>query len=503
MTTATFEQRFDAARLTLIRRYRWARRTLMSLKPVERSTGTLSVDRWHRLYFNRAVVDGWSDVEFVGAIWHEVGHILRKHHARLGEYPDRKTANIVADCEINADLREQRITLPPDVFYPEVVGLSEPGYAEQWYRDLKSRQEQPDDGGNESGESDNDESDDYDDGQASNDGDNENESAGDDRRDDGGAPADDDGDSEEDGSDGDSDDGSDDGSEDGTGGQDGSDDDVQTDSSSDDSDSNDGNGGTGNEPYDPTEYDDPGCGSGAGGDDADELPEPSDEEQAEIEREERKQAKETLDEYERSGYSGSLSEGIVNAARGDLQRSVHDWRQTFAVVLRTAMEQATDEAEDYSFRRVSRRAYAAEPGIIPGIFRPIPNVVVIVDGSGSMDAEKVTRATAEVNGILERLAIPRFLAYLWTTREEYRTFVQTRSDVDTLLQHYSGGGTDMHKAIVQAARDGAEVIVVLTDAECPWAVASPVHGVPVIVGGIRRHGRKLPSWVTVVDIADD
>lgn len=537
--TATFEERLEAATLTLSRRFRWARRTLLSLTPVERSQGTLAVDRWHRLYFNRAATEQWTDAEFVGGLWHEVNHLLRHHPDRFtfvdeGDARNRKLANIASDCEINAEID---CTLPEGVFYPESVGLARGGYAEAYYASLKQnadakreeRKRQRDEEQRDNEEQDDDEYNDESNDDDSNDdeGNNDDEQADGSERDDGDTPedgeGDESGDSDDDGS-GDEGDDADDGTGSGDDGSDGMDDGSDGDDGdgtdgSDDTNS-DGNAGSDGADADGTDdaFDDlpdPGCGSAAGGTGDDELDEPSDEEREEVEREERKQARDIMDEYERNGYSpfGGGAESIVGNAKATLEVGEHDWRATFATVVRNAMEQATDEAEDFTFKRMSRRSASFDDIVIPGSFRPIPNLTVVVDSSGSMDAEKVTRAMTEVAAILERLAIPAFRATLCATEVEHEAVIRQRSDVATLLDYASFGGTDMMEGITEAVTKGAEVVVCLTDCECSWDDVPPFNGVPVIVGYVGRGNAANPdryvstvqqlAWTTFVGIGDE
>lgn len=492
------------------------------------------------MYFNRENTAQWTDAEFVGGLWHEVNHLLRHHPDRFtfvdeNDARNRKLANIAADCEINAEID---CTLPEGVYYPESVGLSRGGYAESYYASLKQKQDEKREEAKrerdaERAERNDDGTDDEESDDESND-DEGNDDDGDDGSDDGDddASGSDDGDTPEDGDDDESGDGGDDGESDGDGSDgdtgDSGDDDgdgMDGDGDGDDDDGDDGDGdsdsdGGGDVDGDGTDADsdelpDPGCGSASGGTGDDELEEPSDEEREEVEREERKQARDIMDEYERNGYSpfGKSGESIVGNAKATLAVGEHDWRATFATVVRNAMEQATDEAEDFTFKRMSRRSASFDDIVIPGSFRPIPNLTVVVDSSGSMDAEKVTRAMTEVAAILERLAIPAFRATLCATSVEHEAVIRQRSDVETLLDYASFGGTDMMEGITEAVTRGAEVVVCLTDCECSWDDVPPFNGVPVIVGYVGRGHANNPdryvqtvqalSWATFVGIGDE
>ena len=453
------------ARFVLMRKFRWARRIIRNLTPVYRQGATLAVDRYYRLYYGD-YTENWSDREFVGAMWHEVNHLLRHHPNRLehriGELPpgmDPRTVNVAADIEINDDLRATPgITLPPDLFYSDKVGHQAGHAAETHLREFieewEARElEEPD-------------PDDYDDYEEDDDGD---------EYDGPNMP----------GQSGDSDDGDADEDEDGDG--------VNAPPSP----------GPSSQSQLPEEtgLDMPECGSGATGqDDPEDLDPPDDKEQARLKREERKLDEDIVEAVNEAG--GGLPPGMSEETkRAAIERLVPriDWRQQLAVELRTAFEQRADEAEEYSFRRPSRRQASFPEAVLPGTFRPVPQLAVVVDVSSSMDGPKVVAAMTEVHGILQRLAIPVFTVYP-TNRDVLGEFtVESEQDVQRIFERI-GGGTDMMVGLHHAAQRGAEVIVCLTDMDCDWDDRF-VAGIPVLIGGIDAR-RKAPSWARLIHVRD-
>ncbi|MEM2973005.1 MAG: VWA-like domain-containing protein [Candidatus Caldarchaeum sp.] len=247
------------------------------------------------------------------------------------------------------------------------------------------------------------------------------------------------------------------------------------------------------------------CGSGAGGTAEWEEPDPAPEVQTRVAREERAQAQDILDEVADNGYS-RVSQSLHKAALEHLERGKHDWRQTLATEIRNALEQVRDEAEEYTFKRPSRRASSVPDVILPSSFRPVPDLAVIVDVSGSMDEPKVRAAIAEVHGILQRLAYPQFTAYAWNTQlVTGPVYIRQPSDVDALTE-FVGGGTDMVAGIKYAVEQGAQVVVVLSDLECSW---DDCPQVPLILGVVSRnpdrngHRKYVPSWARCVPVRTD
>lgn len=486
MDDAAFQQRFDIARMVLERKYRWAKYVLRQLQPVQVAKGTMAVDKWMRLYHGPQA-DTFSDQEFVGALWHEVNHLLRHHPDRLGHLAKKhgKLVNLASDLEINDDLREQGITLPEGVFYSDspsvnnethhhvdLTGASAEQHFFHFVEELKNAPKPP---------------------TQPSDQDDEEEDDGDDEGDDGGySPPDysepgqpgdnpgDDDDSDEDAEEGDLDGGSP-GSNPGDDGDDFDDD------------------------LDDSTIPEGDCGSGVDGQDREwEEDEPEDDEQRQVDKAQRKQDEEIADAVESNG--GALPPGmgqeVYDAAVERLGRSEHDWRSTVAVEVRNAMEQRADEAEEYTFRRRSRRAAVSDEFILPGSYRPIPQLGVVVDVSGSMDRAKVTASMRELRGIMERLAIPEFNAYAWNTHLSGDVIrVSTEADVEEILRR-RGGGTDMQAGMEYAVSQGDEVIIVLTDNETGWGEGP--NGIPVIICGINRTDHyPVPEWARLVDVESD
>src|SRR5256886_16800616 len=64
-------------------------------------------------------------------------------------------------------------------------------------------------------------------------------------------------------------------------------------------------------------------------------------------------------------------------------------------------------AVDYSYRRPSRRAAAVSDVVLPALRRPVPEVAVVCDTSGSMTEDLLAMVLAEVEGLLRALGLAR------------------------------------------------------------------------------------------------
>jgi predicted metal-dependent peptidase len=371
----------------------------------------MAVDKHLRLYHS-PITEDWTDKEFIGALWHEVNHIMRQHPNRLSHLPKKHNmpgalVNISADMEINDDLQKQGMTLPEGVVYSETYKHFPFQSAEAHFQVFVEEQEKQE--------------------------------------------------------------------QDAPGAGEGEPQQQQQDC---------GSGSDGGEPRD---Y---------------ELPAPDD---GDREREQQRQDEDVVDAAEdhkaqgKIGLPPGMGKDVLDAAIKRLGTTEVDWRSTVAVTVRDAMERKADEAEEYSFRKRSRRAVLDDSLILPGSYRPIPRLGALADVSGSMDEAKLTAVMRELHGILDRLAIPAYTAYAWNTGLKAKVTIQGPSDIRKVLMT-RGGGTNMHAGLDYVASKGDEVVVVLTDNETHWREAPP-PGVKVIICGInRRGGYPVPKWARLVDV---
>jgi predicted metal-dependent peptidase len=205
--------------------------------------------------------------------------------------------------------------------------------------------------------------------------------------------------------------------------------------------------------------------------------------------------------YCREGV-GRLSAGWRRWAEDMLDPKV-DWRRVLAAEIRKGLSTVSGKV-DYTYRRPSRRA-SSSPGIVlPALERPVPEVLVLCDTSGSMGDEELATVLAEVDGLLKGVGLARNRVRVMAVDAAVQTVQQVTSARQINL--VGGGGTDMGAGLVAAARlrPRPSVVVVLTDGMTPWPSAAP-KGMQVVVGMIANRvqgGRPWPAppWARVVPI---
>ena len=193
---------------------------------------------------------------------------------------------------------------------------------------------------------------------------------------------------------------------------------------------------------------------------------------------------------------GIVPAGLLRWAEEVLTPKVN-WRAVLAAELRRAVAEVSG-AVDYSYRRPSRRSAVAGPVVLPALRRPVPEVAVVCDTSGSMTEDLLAMVLAEVEGLLRALGLARQVRVLaCDTAVAPAQRVSSARQVELI----GGGGTDMGAGIGAAAalRPRPAVTVVLTDGYTPWPAAPP-KGMRVVVGLLGEGAPDAPPWTRSVRV---
>jgi len=203
----------------------------------------------------------------------------------------------------------------------------------------------------------------------------------------------------------------------------------------------------------------------------------------------REQVAQDVRRFQDSGMRGEIPEHWKRWADDVLTPPEIPWQ----ALLRSLVNSAVTAAgrADYTYRRVSRRQYAVDDVVLPGLGESVVRSAVIVDVSGSVGDESLGVALREVRGILESSSSVR--VYAVDSQVQAAADVFDVSEIKSILK--GGGGTDMGVGIMQAMESKPDVIIVITDGLTPWP-ANP--GVPVIV--CLFEDRDVPSWARKVII---
>jgi predicted metal-dependent peptidase len=195
--------------------------------------------------------------------------------------------------------------------------------------------------------------------------------------------------------------------------------------------------------------------------------------------------------------AGTVPAGLLRWAQDVLAPQV-DWRRLLAAELRRAVADVAGAA-DYSYRRPSRRAAAVSDVVLPALRRPVPEIAVVCDTSGSMSDDLLAMALAEVEGLLRALGLARQLRVLACDAAAGPAQRVSSARQVTLT---GGGGTNMGAGIEAASglRPRPAVTVVLTDGYTPWP-ASPPKGMRVVAGLLGDGAPDAPDWARSVRVS--
>lgn len=429
------------------------------------SLPTMGVDKHLRIYYNPKFVLSLTIKQLAGVLAHEVMHWILKHADRCESGGFSPTMwNVAADLEIN-DCPKLKRCLPDDCLQAENFQFPEGKLAEWYYSELcKAEEEEEEEEEQEEGEE-------GDDGDKSEDG------------------------SEDSGGEGSEESDGQDGGESGEGeGGEGEGDDEQSDS---DSDSKSGSGsgnsnsgvGQGN------------CGSGADGQKREwELPPPEDggppgldEVDSEILR---KKMAETI--LRSSDAMGDLPAGAIRILEEMLKPPTISWQQKLLSAARRAEVWVRGHI-DYSYRTPSYRQSLAQPGmILAGTVSPDPNIMVVVDTSGSVSQSDLAEYGSELTGILKHSLrqTPRIVSCDAHCGE----IQEVRRIEDIRLT--GGGGTDMRVGINLCLEQNPKpnIIIVFTDGYTPWPEEEPEDVKIIACIGGRCSRDSTPDWMDSVTI---
>jgi predicted metal-dependent peptidase len=195
--------------------------------------------------------------------------------------------------------------------------------------------------------------------------------------------------------------------------------------------------------------------------------------------------------------AGTVPAGLLRWAKDVLAPRV-DWRRLLAAELRRAVADVAGAA-DYSYRRPSRRAAAVSDVVLPALRRPVPEIAVVCDTSGSMSDDLLAMALAEVEGLLRALGLARQLRVIACDAAAGPAQRVSSARQVTLT---GGGGTNMGAGIEAACglRPRPAVTVVLTDGYTPWP-ASPPKGMRVVAGLLGDDAPDAPDWTRSVRVS--
>ena len=209
------------------------------------------------------------------------------------------------------------------------------------------------------------------------------------------------------------------------------------------------------------------CGSGAvGGKQPYEVDDTDDGSLNEYQVEEvrRETAKAILEE---SQNRGSVPGGLLREAQNILTPQ-NDWRRELPAVVRKKIASSMGKF-DYSYSRPSRRS-SASSFFMPALRAPEPpSIAIIIDTSGSVSGQQLSRVLAEVVAIIKRNHTGNMRGKVFVITCDAVAHVQEIKKASE-IELIGGGGTDMRVGFMAAEEitPMPEIVLCITDGYTPF-----------------------------------
>lgn len=185
-------------------------------------------------------------------------------------------------------------------------------------------------------------------------------------------------------------------------------------------------------------------------------------------------------------HAGQAPAGLVRWATAQLAVRV-PWETLLRRQLTGALLGGGRIAAGFTYCRPHRRRQSVGGVIVPAVAYASPRLALVIDTSGSVDADMLGVAVATA-----KQAMYSCPGAIVLDVDAAVGSVQRR----TIRQLRGGGGTDMCVGITRACELKASVIVVITDGHTPWPDV-PVAGVIAVILG---DGPTPPTWIKEIRV---
>lgn len=134
-------------------------------------------------------------------------------------------------------------------------------------------------------------------------------------------------------------------------------------------------------------------------------------------------------------------------------------------ILRNVLYDISYKVKDYSFRKISKKSYAINV-VLPGQIREEEiNLNIVIDTSGSINEEELSKFISEVKNLVEQFEISGKI-YVHDAKILYKDDIRNvKEDFNVLLKNLKGGGGTSHKEVFEDIRKqfGRVINIIFTD----------------------------------------
>lgn len=204
-----------------------------------------------------------------------------------------------------------------------------------------------------------------------------------------------------------------------------------------------------------------------------------------------RQVAEAVKRHAQNNGRGSVPAGIDRWADVQLSPAKVRWEKELSAQIRRAAQQVSGMT-DFTRGRPNRRQAAYGRVVRASMFRPVPEVAVVVDTSGSIGEKQVEMFMAEINGILKAVQAKVRVLGCDTVVYGNKKVSSVNQAADAIK---GGGGTDLRVGISECEKHRADIIVVLTDGLTPWPDEAP-RGKLVVV--LTQTNGDVPTYAKAI-----
>lgn len=200
-------------------------------------------------------------------------------------------------------------------------------------------------------------------------------------------------------------------------------------------------------------------------------------------------AREVAEEKQIGDIPGYLKRILSTVAKPKV-----NWKRLLRVAVKKLVSEIEKGKFDYSRVRPSKKSYASDV-VYPGTVKPKLSVGVLIDTSGSMSANELSSAVAEVLQIVKETKSTVHV-FSGDTKIYSHSKIKGISGINK-LELVGGGGTAMDVCMEQVAslKLKLNLFVVISDGYTDWPKENPFK-VPVIVALTTSKTKNyVPEWV--------
>lgn len=200
-----------------------------------------------------------------------------------------------------------------------------------------------------------------------------------------------------------------------------------------------------------------------------------------------------------SKMQGDFPASLLRWAEDTLECKVR-WEQQLHATIRQTVAFRSG-MNTFTYARPSRRQQSVPTVLLPSMRKPIPKIGIIIDTSGSMSKNSLSRALSETKGVLKSVGRADDVFVLAVDAEVgfAKKVFSTKQ-----VQLTGGGGTDMVAGFnyIREKKLRPNIVILFTDGYTPYPkTPTPYKTVCVLVGD-QAKASNVPQWMQTIRVVD-